>query len=111
MEDLPLFKIIQEYDPMTGDNFTIIEKYDFHKHLIEFITDNILVLNSDNQNYNEMLCYFINEDLESNLLEAKLKPSAYITSLNTCLKYFTKIEEYETCEKIIKLLKKVKTTI
>lgn len=109
MEDTPIFVITTEYDPLTGDNFTIIDKYKFHKYLIEFITDNILTLNSDN--YNEILCYFINENSENNLLEAKLKPEAYETSLNTCLKYFTQIEEYETCKKIKTLLKEIKTTI
>lgn len=111
MKNIPIFKITTEYDPLTGDNFTIIDKYKFHKYLIEFITNNMLILNIDNQNYNEMLCYFTNDVSENNLLEAKLKPEAYKTSLNTCLKYFTQIEEYEICEKIKTLLKEIKSTI
>jgi len=55
-------------------------------------------------NSENILCRFIDED--KNIYTSTLEEDGYDTSLNRCLIYFERIEDYEKCKTIKSLLKK-----
>ena len=92
----PIFTINSGF----GDIFDnpVVEEKEFYNRLLEFIETNL------SSNYKTtVLCYL--EDAEGNLSEASLEEEGYYKSLQKCIKYYTEIEKYETCSKIIKLIK------
>jgi len=98
---LPVFEI---YYPANSDRFVITNQDKFHDRVIEFIelrlSDNF---QSNDPEDNNLLCFFKLKEDESNHLEAKLEPDGYEKSLQQCLSYFTKQEEYEKCKKVKQL--------
>ena len=93
-KNAPSFMIITAKGPMP-DNM-IVDLYGFYSHMMSFI-----VLATTTKQDNNTLCYFIDED--KNVFTSTLDEDGYKTSLNKCLVYFEKEEEFERCT-IIKSL-------
>lgn len=93
---VPIFTINSSFQDIF--NNPVVEEDDFYNRLLEFIETNL------SSNYRTtVLCYL--EDEEGNLSEASLEEEGYYKSLQKCINYYTKNEKYETCSKIIKLIK------
>lgn len=100
LDEAPTFEI---YYTESGKDIIVKDKYEFHKHIIEYIdlrlSDNFASHNPEDF----ILCFFRTESDINSIFEAKLEQEGFVKSLNSCLDYFTEIEEHERCEKIIKL--------
>lgn len=75
----------------------VLEEDHFYERLFEFIETNL------NSTYRtKVLCYL--EDADGNLSEATLEEEGYYKSLQKCIAYFAKEEQYEKCSTITKLI-------
>jgi hypothetical protein len=101
---LPVFEI---YYPAGVDQFVIKNQDKFHNRVIEFIELRLSGNFESNDPDDNLLCFFKLKEDESNHLEARLEPEGYEKSLDQCLSYFTKSEEYEKCKKIKKLKEQI----
>lgn len=69
----------------------------FYKRIYEFVSTNLKSDKNDN-----ILCYLISPT--GIMMEATLDRDSYLKSLNKCILYYKRIEEYEKCNKIKKLI-------
>lgn len=102
--ETPTFTIYYP-DTEEGSNFLIKENKIFHNYVLKFIQDR---LDGFEDYDNNILCIFKLEDADVIYGQAKLELSGYLQSLDTCLKFFTEIEEYEKCKTIVKLQEIIK---
>ena len=109
LNDTPIFEI-KTISSIGDKDFTIKDQDAFHNHVIDFIDLRLSGNFASNDPNDLILCYFKPEypiGIEHDLLEATLEPHGYKKSLETCLKHFQEIENYEKCALITKLLKKI----
>jgi len=100
IEEIPSFKINPEFKDKASVHGPIIDQHAFSERIIEFIESNL------NSNYKEIrLCFLLAPDGE--IMEATLEEEGYLKSLERCFEYYLIEEEYEQCEVINKLIKKI----
>lgn len=90
--ETPYFELSSDdfLDPIEGP---VKDKEGFYNRILEFIDFNL------QSNYNiNILCYFVNS--KGDVFEATLEPDGYYKSLNKCIAYYEKEEEYEKCIQI-----------
>lgn len=98
MDDVPYFEVnSNSSDFNLFSKGPIQDQEGFYKRLYDFIKQNL------NSKYKkDLLCYLVNQ--EGIIMEATLDPDSYLKSLNKCIEYYRENEEYETCNKIKKLI-------
>lgn len=69
----------------------------FYKRIYDFVSINLKSDKKDN-----ILCYLVSP--AGIMMEATLDSDSYLKSLNKCILYYKKTEEYEKCNKIKKLI-------
>lgn len=99
---IPTFKVSRTNESLDITDY-INDADLFYRRIVQYVMDKI-----DGTETNSILCYIIIE--EKNKIHRStfiLEKEGWNKSLNKALEYFTKIEEYETCE----LIKQIKQTI
>jgi hypothetical protein len=77
----------------------IKDQLGFSERILEFVENN---LNGDD--IETILCYL--KESDGTIMVAKLHNEGYLKSLEKCLEYYSKEEQYEKCNKIKNLIKK-----
>jgi hypothetical protein len=100
MSDVPYFEVNSDStDFNLFASGPIVDTDAFYKRLYEFIYANL------NSTYkSELLCYLVSPG--GIIMEATLDEGSYMKSLQKCVEYYRENEEYETCNKIKKLIEK-----
>ena len=89
-------KIYLDPKKLTAADFdkVLMSKYDiFYRRIVEYILNKI----EKNPENHVMAILIDDEDVEYEMI---LPPRGYVKSLGKAKEYFTKIEEYETCDLI-----------
>jgi len=99
--EIPYFEVNSDFFNENTNMFTegpIKDLDGFYKRIYEFVSINL----ESNEKDNNILCYLVSPS--GIMMEATLDQDSYLKSLNKCILYYKKTEEYEKCNKIKKLI-------
>ena len=83
-------------------NFLLENKWLIHSLIVEGVRKSL------DEGLDTIIIFRIINQFNDFVLTTELKKKDWEESLNKCLSYYESIEEYEMCDKIIKLLKTIK---
>lgn len=95
-------KIYLDPNALEADfDYLLMSKYDiFFRRIVEFVLDHL-----EGNETSEMLAILVDD--EGVEYEMSLPKQGYSKSLNKAIKYFEQIEEFETCDLIKQMTKKL----